>query len=227
MANNEGLLLSMPLKDPGGYREAAIADQGTPELDEACRALGCSRVLTWVQQEPAYLIVRWEGEHVLDSVARTATADNPFIARWRGLIRVFAGEAGEEALWDASHHRVFSWTSGEEGPETSVRLFHGSAIVPAYLRAMEDFGGDPALLGVFDRIRRRQGFTRLEVWHQKLGEDDVVIWLAEGRDLVGAYAEIFEGRNDFDRRIRKLVGASLNVSDPSAGMPELVLDWRA
>jgi hypothetical protein len=92
---------------------------------------------------------------------------------------------------------------------------------------MEDFGGDPALLGVFDRIRRRQGFTRLEVWHQKLGEDDVVIWLAEGRDVAGAYAEIFEGKNDFDRRIRKLVGASLNVSDPSGGMPELVLDWRA
>jgi len=227
MPNHEGVLLSLPLRDPEGYRQAAIADQGTPELDEACRDLGCSRLMTWVQSDPGYAIVRWEGEHVLDSVARTATADNPFIARWRGLIRVFAGEAGAEALWDASHHRVFAWASGEEGPETSVRLFHGSAVVPAYLRTMEDFGSDPALLGVFDRIRRRQGFTRLEVWHQRLGEDDVVMWLAEGSDLTAAYEEIFEGKNEFDRRVRKVVRASFNVSDPSGSMPELVLDWRA
>ena len=227
MAKNESLLLSVPLRDPEGCREAAIADRGTQQLDAAHRSLGFTRLVAWIQHDPAYAIVLWEGEDVLGLSERTATTSNAFFARWRGLLRVFAGEKGEEALWDSSVHRIFSWTSGEVGPEASVRLFHGSSLVTEYLSTMKDFSSDPALLGVFDRIRRRQGFTRLEVWHQTLGQDEVVLWLAEGRDLEAAYAEIFEGKYDFDRRVSKLVRASLNVSDPSIGKPELIVDWRA
>jgi hypothetical protein len=227
MAQVESLLLSVPLKDPEGCREAALADRGTPELDAAHRSLGFTRLVAWIQHDPAYAIVLWEGDDVHGLSERTATTNDAFFARWRGLLRVFAGEKGEEALWDSSAHRVFSWTSGEDGPEASVRLFHGSSLVTEYLSTMRDFGSDPALLGVFDRIRRRQGFTRLEVWHQTLGQDEVVLWLAEGRDLEAAYAEIFEGKYDFDRRVSKLVRASLNVSDPSIGKPELIVDWRA
>jgi hypothetical protein len=227
MAENERLLLSMPLVDPDGYKEAAAAYRATPEFDEAHRNLGCTRLLTWIQREPAYAIIRWEGVNVLESVARTASTTDPFFARWRELVRLFAGETGEGALWHASHHRVFSWTSGEEGPEASVRVFHGTAAITDYLWTMEDVTSVPGLLGVFDRIRRQQGFTRLEVWHQSLGEDDVVLWLAEGRQLEAAYANIFEGKNDFDRRVRTLVKASLDVNDPSGGMPELVVDWVA
>ena len=227
MATEESLLLSMPLADPKGYREAAIADQGTAEFDEAYRSLGFTRVLIWVQREPPYAIIQCEGEDVLDSVARTKTTDNGFFVRWRGLVRVLAGEEGAEVLWNAAHHRIFAWTSAENGPEASVRLFHGSSVVGAYLRTMEDFKNDPALFRIFDRIRRRQGFTRLEAWHQTLGEDEVVLWLAEGRDLEAAYTDIFEGKNDFDRRVSKVVRASLEVSNLSEGTPELVVSWRA
>ena len=45
MAKNESLLLSVPLRDPEGCREAVIADRGTPELDAAHRSLGFTRLV--------------------------------------------------------------------------------------------------------------------------------------------------------------------------------------
>jgi hypothetical protein len=221
------VLFSFPLLRSDDYRQALTADRATSEFDHAHRSLGLTRVMTWVQRDPNYAIIRWEGASVLDALAISATTTDPLMGKWRGLIRAFSGADAAGSVWDASRRQVFSWSTGEDGPETSVRLLRGTKLVTEYLETMEDFGSDPALLGVFNRIRRRQGFTRLEVWHQRLGVDDIVLWFATGSDLEAAYADIFEGKSQFDQRVGKLVAASLNVDDPPGGKPELIVDWRA
>jgi hypothetical protein len=221
------VLFSFPLLRIDEYRQALMADRDTSEFDHAHRGLGLTRVMTWVQRDPHYAIIRWEGESVLDALASSATTTDPLMGKWRGLIRAFSGIDAAGSVWDASRRQVFSWNTEVEGPETSVRLLHGTKVVTEYLETMEDFSSDPALLGVFDRIRRRQGFTRLEAWHQKIGDDDIVLWFATGSGLEAAYADIFEGKNPFDQRVGKLVAASLNINDPPGGKPELIVDWRA
>ena len=227
MSPNESLLFSIPLTNLEKYTEALVGDRDTPEFAEAHRAVGLSRVMTWVQREPPYAIILWEGPDVTLSLLRTSTTQNKFMGKWRGLVRTFAGPEGAEGVWEPeSRHKVFSWWSGEDAPETEARVFHGSDSVSHFVSLLQDIEKDPALMSSYDRVRRSQGISRVEVWHQKVGEDEVVLRLIEGRDLDAAFAAIDEGKNEIDRRFVSVAPHAFDGKRMSQGRSELIVDWR-
>ena len=150
------------------------------------------------------------------------------MSKWRGLVRIFAGPAQAEGVWQLeSHHHVFSWTTGEEAADVDVRIFHGSPVVNQFLTLLADIKGDPPLLSIYDRIHRRQGITRIEVWHQNIEDEDVILRVLEGHDLDATFAEMAAGKTELDRRIRDLEVATLGKSHLYRSQAELLVDWRA
>jgi hypothetical protein len=227
-SKDESVLFSFPVSRVDHYRQELLADRDSPEFDEAHRGVGLSRVMTWVQRQPDYAIIRWDGENVPDALERAARSEDPLMSKWRGLVRVFAGPAQAEGVWQLeSHHHVFSWTTGEEGPDVDTRIFHGSSVVNQFLTLLADIKGDPPLLSIYDRIRRRQGITRVEVWHQNIEDEDVILRVLEGHDLDAAFEDMAAGKTELDRRIRDLEIATLGKSHISRSQAELLVDWRA
>lgn len=225
---DQSVLFSFPVNRVDHYRQELLADRDTPEFDEAHRGVGLRRVMTWVQRHPDYAIIRWDGENIPDALERTARSKDPLMSKWRGLVRVFAGPVQAEGVWQLeSHHHVFSWTTGVEAPDVDVRIFHGSPIVNQFLTLLADIKGDPPLLSIYDRIRRRQGITRVEVWHQNIDDEDVILRVLEGDDLDAAFEDMAAGTTELDRRIRDLEVATLGESHISRSQAELLVDWRA
>jgi hypothetical protein len=223
----ETVLFSIPLKDVDGYQTALIADRDSSEFSESHRAAGATRVMTWIHRDPDYAIIRWDGSNVLDSVAKTATTRDPFMARWRGIIRVYSGDDGAGSVWDSSRHQVFSWGTGEEGSDTDLRVFHGSSQVHDFLTLLADISNTDALARLYDRIRRSQGVTRVEIWHQRLLNEEVVMRMVEGNGLDAAFVEVDEESAEFDRRINELARAALSPNATTRSQAELIVDWRA
>jgi hypothetical protein len=77
--------------------------------------------------------------------------------------------------------------------------------VEAYWQLSEDFQQDPSLMGILDRVRRRQGFTRIETWRQKTDDEDLLLTIVEAHDLKEASAQMAEETNELDMRIMKVV----------------------
>jgi hypothetical protein len=221
----ESVLFSIPLVSMKEYRKALLADADSPEFDRAHREAGATHVMTWLHPEPPYAIIRWQGPNVLDAVARTATSQDPFMARWRGIIRMYAGPEGAEGVWDSTRHQVFFWDSGDEGPEADMRIFHGTSAVHEYLKMLNDLNENPALQKLYDRIRRQQRVTRVEIWHQQLGDAEVVMRLVEGHDLDGAFKQVTEEKINFDQRINQVARAALDPTATSRSGAELVVNW--
>jgi hypothetical protein len=155
------------------------------------------------------------------------TTSDPFMARWRGLFRVFAGPAGADGVWDSDRHQIFLWASGEQGSETDVRTFHGSAGLHMFVTLLADIKADPALEKLYDRVRREQGVTRVEIWHQRLGDQEVVMRLIEGHDLDAAFTNFAQEGRDLDRRISSAARVALDESATTRSQAELIVDWRA
>jgi hypothetical protein len=227
MGSHDSVIFSFPLINMSDYRKALLNDRDSPEFDRAHREAGAWHVMTWVHPEPPYAIIRWQGPDVLDSLARTATSQDPFMARWRGLIRMYSGPEGAGGVWDSSRHQVFLWELGEEGPEADIRIFHGTSAVHEYIKMLADINENPALQKLYDRIRRQQGVTRVEIWHQQLGEEEVVMRLVEGHDLDAAFREVTEEKIDFDQRINRVARAGLEQAATSRSQAELIVNWKA
>jgi hypothetical protein len=226
MDSYDSVLFSIPLIHQREYRDALLADADSPEFDRAHREAGATRVMTWVQPEPPYAVIRWQGPNILDAVARTETSLDPFIARWRGLIRMYSGPVGAEGVWDSAKHQVFFWDSQEEGTQADMRIFHGTFAVREYLNMLADINQNPALEKLYDRIRRQQRVTRVEIWHQQLGDEEVIMRLVEGHDLDGAFEQVTEEKIDFDQRINRIARAALDPTATNRSKAELIVDWR-
>lgn len=223
----ETILFSIPLVRPDELREAARATGDPEEFDRAYLPLGVSRVTSWLQRHPDYLTVLWEGRNLLEAVKETAVSTDPHFAKWRGFTRIYAGPDSAQAFWDGSRDRVFLWSSGEVGADSEARVFHGTSSVGEYLRFVQDIQNDPKLWETFDLLRRQQGFTRAELWHQTAGPRDVVISLWEAHDMEASIDAVVEGGAELDQRILAIRRAAL-VEDPlNEGRPEILMDWRA
>ena len=226
-AGVETVLFSIPLKDVDGYRKALIAERDSIEFADSHRAAGATRVMTWVQRDPPYAVIRWDGKNVLESIASTATTKDPFMARWRGIIRVYSGVQGAATVWDSARHQVFSWETGEEGSDTDMRVFHGSSQVHDFLTLLAEISNDPALGRLYDRVRRGQGVTKVEIWHQRSLNEELVMRMVEGNQLDAAFAEVDAESKEFDRRLNRLARAALSPSATTRSEAEMIVDWRA
>lgn len=226
-ATSEAILFSIPLLRTEGLREDARADQGKQGLDRAYTKLGITRVTSWLQHEPTYLTVLWEGERLAEAAQLTAVSDDPHFAKWRGLTRIYAGPEPADMFWEASRHRILSWSTGERAAEAEARVFEGGPVVDQCLGCARDIQTDDVLTDSFDTLNRNQGFTRVEVWHQESRGEDVLIGLWEAHDLARATTEIRVDEAELDDRV--LAVHRLGLLGKSAGhrAPEILLDWRA
>lgn len=223
----EAVLWSIPVADLDQLKEQADKTLGIEGLDAAFRAHDVSRVTAWTQQSPSYLSVLWEGRDAVHSLQEMAVTKDPAIALLRGLLRVVAGPDETGMIWDAVHHRIFNWSTGEAGRDSEARVFHGQSGVDEYLRFIGDVRTDPALFAVFDRIRRKQGFTRADLWHQTWRGREIVISLWEAEDLSEAMEAVQAKRTNLDERIMKIRHAALGDARPQDNPPTLLFDWRA
>jgi hypothetical protein len=153
----QSVLFSIPLINISEYRKALLADRDSPEFDRAHEEAGASRVMTWPHPEPPYAVIRWQGANILDAVASTEKSPDPFMARWRRLIRMYSGSQGAEAVWDSAKHRVFFWEAEDEGPEADMPIFHGTSAVREYLNMLADINENPELQKLYDRYGANRG----------------------------------------------------------------------
>lgn len=213
---------------PDEYCKAVLSDLPTGRLDDPLRELEVTGLTVWVQRVPDAAIVRWEGNHIDSVLERLSASRDATLARWRGMLRVFSGPTEMDSYWDAARHRIFSWASDEARHESEIKVFRCTGEVEALSRLYRDVEADPAHLGIFERIRREQGITRVEAWIQKRGEETLFLNLIEARDLESAYAAMESESNEFDRRLMKTRRAALE-GPPLKGQSgaKLLIDWRA
>jgi hypothetical protein len=215
------------LLDADGYSQALLRDLPREGFGDAFRELGLTRVSFWVQRNPDAALARWEGTDIGTLLDRYAAASNPVLARWRGQLRVYSGPQEAESFWDASRDRLLAWATDEEGAESEITIFREPTQVDMYRRLATDFQRDPALLGLLDRVRRRQGFTRIETWLQQKDGDGVVLALTEAHDLKEAMAQIATEDNELDKRTMKVVRTMLVQSTRPYPAATLLARWHA
>ena len=217
-----GLLL-----DAEGWREATLSDISSGSFDDAYRGLGLTHAAFWIQRNPDVAVAMWEGADIDTFFERFDESSHPVIAKWRGLLRMFSGPQEAENFWDASHHRLLAWSTGEQGAESEVVIYREPRQVDAYRRLAEDFAQDASLMGILDRLRRRQGFTRIETWHQRTKGDDILLTLVEAHDLNASMAQLMAEDNELDRRTMAVVRSTLLHSESPPPAAELLARWHA
>jgi hypothetical protein len=213
--------------DADGFVSSLLNDLPNARFGDAFRELGLTNVAFWVQRDPDAAVARWEGADIGTLLERYAASSNPVLARWRGQLRVFSGPQEAESFWDASRHRLLSWGTEEHGAESEITIFREARQVDIYRQLANDFQQDPSLLGLLDRVRRRQGFTRIETWHQQNNGDDVVLTLTEAHNLKEAMAQIGAEDNELDKRTMEVVRTMLHQSAPPPPAAKLLARWHA
>jgi hypothetical protein len=208
------LLTSASLRDTDAFCEALVSDRSTVSYDEAHRSLGLTRVSTWVQREPGAAVTMWEGPHMDTLLERVASSPNPFLARWRGQHRMWGGPEEVNQFWDASRHRLLSWMTDEQGAESVLMTYRDPGQVEMYRRLADELRQDPALWSIFGRIRQRQGFTRIETWHQESLAGATLLILTEAHDLGAGISQIMAEDNDLDRRTMEMMRSTLHQLPP-------------
>jgi hypothetical protein len=223
-----GTVLSYrPLLDAEAWHEGLLNEFASEEMGDSYHELGLTRVSSWLQRDPDAAIIRWEGSDVDTLFERWAASSNPVLARWRGQFRVNSGPQEAENFWDASRHRLFSWTSEEEGEDSEIRVFRGTSEMQSLFRLYEDVSNDNAHFEAFDRIRRSQGFTRIETWTQQVGEETLMLNLFEAHDLASSLLQVESESNSFDRRLMDTRRAAVEGPPLLAHHPgKLIADWR-
>ena len=220
------MLTYRALRDIARYKEAILSDFSTSAFGDAFRGLGLVRVSVWLQHDPPASVTRWEGTDIDTLSARSAASKNPVIAKWRGLMRVFSDPSEVERYWDASRRCLFSWTAEKEGRESEITVFRNPHDVEAYLEAATHFQNDPELLKILDRVRRRQGFTRIETWHQASQDQSLILVLMEADDLKAALVRTCEEEEELVGRILKPERSM--IVDPALAPPaaKLLAQWH-
>jgi hypothetical protein len=221
------ILTYRTLLDVDGFCEALLSDLPSEKFGDAYRDLGLAHVSFWVQRDPDAAIARWEGRDIDTMLERFAASSNPVLARWRGQLRVFSGPQEAESFWDASRHRLLSWGTDEQGAESEITVCSEPRQVDMYRRLANEFQQDPSLFGLLDRVRRSQGFTRIETWHQQKDGDEVILNLIEAHDLKGALAQIAAENNELDKRSMKVVRAVLLQAPSPSPVATLLARWHA
>lgn len=227
-AQGSGTILTYrPLLQADRLCEAVLNDVPNPEYGDAFRGLGLTKVSFWIQRNPDAAMVRWEGADIDSLFDRFETSPNQVLAKWRGLLRVFSGPVVADGYWNAPRHRVFCWTTGEEGEESEIMVHRQPKRVEAFLELADNFQSDPSLLGILDRVRRSQGFTRIETWHQRTNEEDVMLTLVEAHDLKDARAQMEAETNELDQRTMQVVRSSMLEPSIAQFAAKLLTTWRA
>ena len=228
MAETRSVLFALPLTRVEDFRQSVLADRDSEQHHESHHLFGITREMVWIQRHPSFMLVRWEGDDMFGAIEQLGTSTDPFWAKWRGFLRIYVGPVAMENFWQASSLRqVLSWTSDRHGPQTDARVLPRTGPVNEYLRFLEEVNDQAALMIEFDRIRRGQGITAVEVWHHHLGDEDVMLRVVEGEDLDAAFADIGRGRDDLDRRLRDFERAISNEDRIVRSDAELIVDWRA
>lgn len=209
------------------WSEALLKDLSSESgLGDAYRSLGLTRVSFWMQRNPDAAVVMWEGTETETLFERISVSPNPVLGKWRGLLRIWSGPEEADSYWDASHHRLFSWTTDEQGADSEVTIHRDPAQLEAYRDFCLDLQQDPSLMSLLDRVRQRQGFTRIEAWHQHMDGSDLVLVLREAHDLNAAMAQFVAEDNDFDKRVMELLRGSVLRSSPQPPA-KLLARWQA
>ena len=209
------------------FSEGILSDISNGNLDDALHSLGLKRYSIWIHRDPDAEVSMWEGTEIDTLLERFGTSSHPVLARWRDEFRVLSGPEAAENFWDASRQGLFSWTADQEGEDSRIRVFRGTAEVQALVRLFEDIGNDAAHLRIFDRIRRDQGFTRIEMWTQQVGEETLLLNLYEGHNLERSLSLLEAESNRFDKRMMQARRAAergpRGLAQPAA---KLLVDWR-
>lgn len=221
------LLTSTNLVDTDAFCKTLLGDIATLNYDVACRSLGLTRLSFWLQRDPDAVITMWEGSDIDSILERLAASSDPIVARWRGQLRVYAGPQEAENLWEAKRHRLFSWATDEQGTDSEFMIYRNPTQVEAYRRLARDFEQDPSLKSIVDRVRRRQGFTRLETWHQQSSGDGILLTLFEAHDLKDAMAQVVAEDNELDKQSMRVMRSTFlrELSPPPAA--KLLTRWQA
>lgn len=213
--------------DLDGFCESLLSDLETVSYGDALRGLGLTRVSFWIQRGPDAAMAMWEGTDIETLFDRYAASSNPVLARRRGQLRVLAGPQEAENYWEASSHRLLSWGTGEQGSESEVRVHRGPGQVETYRELALDLQTDPSLLNILDRVRRRQGFTRVETWHRQANGEDLILTLVEGHHLKDAMAQMLAEDHHLDKRVMAVVRSSLGMSSVHPPTAKLLARWHA
>lgn len=221
------ILVHWSIRDVTGWKQAVLPDFSSPAFGDALRGLGVERLTLWFQEDPPAAVARYDGTDMDTMLERAAVSSDRVIARWRGLMALFSDPSAVDTFWDASVHQLFSWSTEREGRESEMTVIRNDNQIEAYLDMANDFQNDPSLFKIVDRVRRHQGFTRIETWHQQVDGRNVILVLMEADDLQGAIAALWEENNALDRRIMKLARSMIN--DPSLAPPvaKLLARWQA
>lgn len=205
-----------------------MADRDSAQHHDSHHLFGLTGEMVWIQRDPAFMLVRWEGEDVFRAMEQLGTSPDPFWGKWRGFLRLYVGPVPMENFWkQSSFSQVLSWATGEPGAESDARVIPMTEPVNDYLEFLDDLNTQPQLMRAYEQIRRSQRITSVEVWHQNLGDEEVLLRVVEGENLDQAYAEIEQAHHDLDRRFRDIeraVSKQLRITRSDA---ELLVDWRA
>lgn len=215
------------LRDGDALREALLNDIPTVSYGDAFRGLGLTRVSFWTQHDPAAAVVRWEGTDIDTVLERFAASADPVLARWRGQLRMWSGPVEAESFWDASRHRLLSWGTGEQGAQSVVTVYRDTREIEMYRQRFVDFDRDPSLRKLLNRVRGRQGFTRLETWHQQANGSDLVLTLLEADDLSTAMAQLLSEDNELDKRLMDLLRSTILHPAAQSSSATLLARWHA
>lgn len=226
-ASQDAILTYITLRDPEALCKALLEDLTTGKFDDVYRDMGLTRVTYWIQRDPDAAVTMWEGRDLDTLIERFGTSSSPILAEWRGLIRLWSGPDEEASFWEAEHHRLLSWSAEEPGSESQLMVFRDPRQVQAYREFAEDFQDDPSLFRLLDRVRRQQGFTRIETWHQRVLGEDIVLTVAEAHNLNDATAQLMAENNELDRRVMELVRKTLLGEAPPRPPAALLYRWSA
>lgn len=221
------VMTSVNLLDVKALCEALLRDLSNGAFDDVYRTMGLARVTWWIGRDPDAAVTMWEGSNIDELLEGFGTSRHPLMAKWRGLLRIWSGPEEANGFWEASRHRLLSWATEEEGAESEVMVFQDPRQVEMYRQQSLDFQQDPSLRRLLDRVRREQGFTRIETWHQRTSENDTVLTLVEAHDLKAAVSRFMSEDNELDRRLMDLMRKTIlqGASPPPAA--KLLARWRA
>lgn len=221
------ILTSTNLVDAEAFCEALIREVSSAGYDELCRGLGLTRVSYWLDRGPDVVVTMWEGRDVHGIVEYLATSSDPVVAKWRGLMRMWAGPGEMDRFWDAERHRLLSWATEEQGAESELIIERNPKRVDAYVRLARDFQNDPSLFLLLGKVRGRQGLTRIELWHESASGQEILLNLVEGHDLKGSMAQIMAEENELDQRTMEVVRSTFQQSDKLPPTAKLLARWQA
>ena len=221
------LLTSVNFVDIDAVYEAILNDISSAAYDEAARSLELTRATYWIQRDLRVVLTMWEGAHIDTFLERLGSSTNPFLGRWRGLLRLWSGPEEADHFWEASRHRLLCWGTEEQGAESEVTIWRDTAFVDLYRQESLDFEHNPSMRKLLDRVRRDQGFTRIETWHQEVNGEDIVLTLVEAHDLKAAMSRLAAEDNELDKRLMNLVRAALVKASAPPRAAQLFARWQA